>query len=400
MMNILLISTLYLEPDEYGIVNDTKAVHYFAREWVKMGHKVVVFHPYRNPLPKFFSFRKGIKSSCIEGVEVVFGQNQLLVPHNFVPSALQQKWLANRFLHYIRISHPDFVPDVVSVHFPLCSLIFAETILKGLNYNGQIAYVFHGSDIRLLQKMDKTQRESVVQRLCKGSTTQLYRSYQLRKTAFALGMPKMGSDVVLSGIDSTLIARVEEIQSKLEYQNSNNSMRIVYAGRLNQQKRVDRIIKALATISKDVSFTFTIIGDGDQRASLQELVKENGLDRVVTFMGLQPREVVVSEMYKSDVFVMVSENETLGLVYLEAMAQGCIPIGSRGEGIDGIIVDGNNGFLVNPQNVMELSSVLLKISQLDNAERMNLAHAAYDTAKSMTSDNMASKYLIRISSDK
>lgn len=399
-MNILLISTLYPEPEDYGIVNDTKAVHYFAREWVKMGHQVVVFHPYRNPLPKILSYNKGIKSSRIEGVEVVFGQNQLLVPHNFVPYAFQQEWLANRFLRFVKYSLPGFVPDVVSVHFPLCSLIFAETILKGLSVNGQIAYVFHGSDIRLLQKMNKEQRELVVQRLCKGSTTQLYRSYQLRKTACAFGMPKLGSEVVLSGIDNALIASVEDIQSKLEYQESKNILRIVYAGRLNQQKRVDRIIKALSTISNDVSFTFTIIGDGDQRASLQELVKENGLERVVNFMGLQPREFVVSEMYKSDVFVMVSENETLGLVYLEAMAQGCIPVGSQGEGIDGIIVDGMNGFLVNPQSEMELSSVLLKISQMDNAGRASLAQAAYDTAKAMTSTNMASKYLIKINSDK
>lgn len=392
-MNILLISTLYPEPEGYGIVNDTKAVHYFAREWVKIGHQVVVFHPYRNPPQKILSYNKGIKSSRIEGVEIVFGQNQLLVPHNFVPFDFQQEWLANRFLRFIKNMLPDFVPDVVSVHFPLCSLVFAETILKGLSVNGQIAYVFHGSDIRLLQKMNKEQRELVVQRLCKGSTTQLYRSYQLRKTACALGMPNLGSDVVLSGIDNTLIASVEEIHSKLEYQDSINSIRIVYAGRLNQQKRVDRIIKALATISNDISFTFTIIGDGEQCASLQELVKDNGLEGVVTFMGLQPREVVVSEMYKSDVFVMVSENETLGLVYLEAMAQGCIPIGSRGEGIDGIIVDGKNGFLVNPQNVMELSSVLLKINKLDNTKRKNLALTAYDTAKSMTSEKMAYKYI-------
>lgn len=392
-MNILLISTLYPEPEEFGIVNDTKAVHYFAREWVKMGHKVVVFHPYRNPIPKILSHSKEITFSCIEGVKVVFGQNQLLVPHNFVPFDFQQKWLANRFLRFIKNLLPDFVPDVVSVHFPLCSLFFAEAILKGLNFNGKIAFVFHGSDVRLLQKMNKKSLEMMVQRLSTGSSVQLYRSYQLRKTACALGMPNLGSNVVLSGIDNTLIASVEEIHSKLEYQDSINSIRIVYAGRLNQQKRVDRIIKALATISNDISFTFTIIGDGDQCTSLQALVKEKGLERCVTFMGLQPREVVVSEMYKSDVFVLVSENETLGLVYLEAMAQGCIPIGSLGEGIDGIIVDGKNGFLVNPQNVMELSSVLLKINKLDNTKRKNLALTAYDTAKSMTSEKMAYKYI-------
>ena len=42
---------------------------------------------------------------------------------------------------------------------------------------------------------------------------------------------------------------------------------------------------------------------------------------------------------------MISQGEAFGLVYLEAMARGCITIASRGEGFDGIIKDGINGFL-------------------------------------------------------
>lgn len=66
---------------------------------------------------------------------------------------------------------------------------------------------------------------------------------------------------------------------------------------------------------------------------------------------------------------MVSENETLGLVYLEVMAQGCIPVGSRGEAIDGIIVDGRNGFLVNPNNEEDLCLVILKINKMDKEKK-------------------------------
>ena len=98
-------------------------------------------------------------------------------------------------------------------------------------------------------------------------------------------------------------------------------------------------------------------------------------------------------MFDSDVFVMVSENETLGLVYLEAMAQGCIPIGSRGEGIDGIIVSGQNGYLVNPNKENDLRSILLEISNLSYNEKANMARQAYDTARIMTSYNMAKKYI-------
>ena len=53
---------------------------------------------------------------------------------------------------------------------------------------------------------------------------------------------------------------------------------------------------------------------------------------------------------QSDVFVLPSVNETFGMVYLEAMSQGCIPIGTSGEGIDGIIENGKNGYLCDRNN--------------------------------------------------
>ncbi len=47
---------------------------------------------------------------------------------------------------------------------------------------------------------------------------------------------------------------------------------------------------------------------------------------------------------------MPSINEGFGIVYLEAMASGCITIGTEGEGIADLIVSGENGFLVPPDN--------------------------------------------------
>lgn len=51
-------------------------------------------------------------------------------------------------------------------------------------------------------------------------------------------------------------------------------------------------------------------------------------------------------MLASDCFIMISKNEAFGLVYLEAMSAGCITIASRGEGFDGVIIHGVNGFYV------------------------------------------------------
>ena len=55
---------------------------------------------------------------------------------------------------------------------------------------------------------------------------------------------------------------------------------------------------------------------------------------------------------------MPSVNEGFGIVYLEAMASGCITVGTEGEGIADLIVSGKNGFLVPPDSPDAIVSVI------------------------------------------
>ncbi len=90
---------------------------------------------------------------------------------------------------------------------------------------------------------------------------------------------------------------------------------------------------------------------------------------------------------------MISKGETFGLVYLEAMARGCITIGSRNEGIDGIILHGVNGFLCEAGNEKELAQIIRHINQLTPAERKQISDSAIATAKDMTDIKVAERYL-------
>ena len=62
---------------------------------------------------------------------------------------------------------------------------------------------------------------------------------------------------------------------------------------------------------------------------------------------------VIKNMRESDIFILPSVNETFGMVYLEAMASGCITVCTKNDGIAGIIKDGENGFLTEPENINE-----------------------------------------------
>ena len=98
-------------------------------------------------------------------------------------------------------------------------------------------------------------------------------------------------------------------------------------------------------------------------------------------------------MDRSDVFIMISKAETFGLVYLEAMARGCITIASRNEGMDGIIVDGENGFLCDAGDSNELGSIIAKLKRMDSNTLQKISKNAIITAAKMTDNKMAEKYI-------
>lgn len=136
---------------------------------------------------------------------------------------------------------------------------------------------------------------------------------------------------------------------------------LVQVGNLIEQKRTDITIRALADIyQRYPATTLTIIGQGQERSKLEMLCQKLGVADTVHFLGQIPNYKVLQEMAKSQFFVMPSVREGFGIVYLEAMAAGCITIGTEGEGIADLIVNGQNGFLVPPDDVESIVEVITR----------------------------------------
>ena len=75
------------------------------------------------------------------------------------------------------------------------------------------------------------------------------------------------------------------------------------------------------------------------------------------------------------------------------MAKGCITVATAGQGIDGVIVDGKNGFLCVSQNVEELAKVINKIRNLPVPELNRISKNAMDTAAQLTNRKVAEMYI-------
>lgn len=111
-------------------------------------------------------------------------------------------------------------------------------------------------------------------------------------------------------------------------------------------------------VAKYDNLLYLIIGDGPARQELECLVNDLGLKGHVKFIGQQPHNRVMEYMSICEIFTMPSWQETFGLVYIEAMAQGKPIIGCQGQGVDGIVEHGKTGLLVKAKDVDSLVETL------------------------------------------
>lgn len=181
-------------------------------------------------------------------------------------------------------------------------------------------------------------------------------------------------------------------QNVFEEINKNDfKYQIISVGALKKYKNHNITIGAIKKlINKYPKLRLTIVGEGIERENLEKLVKELQLENVVEFKGQIENKEVLNLMNKSYIYLMPSVDEGFGIVYIEAMKAGCITIGTRNEGIDGFIKNGQNGFLVNP-NVDEIVDLIDDIySNKYDVEKIK--ENAISDVSELTWENNAIKY--------
>ena len=103
-----------------------------------------------------------------------------------------------------------------------------------------------------------------------------------------------------------------------------------------------------------------IVGDGSDRARLEQKARELGLGDRVIFAGRISEEEKPDHYRLADAYVMPSSGEGFGIVFLEALACGIPVIGSKIDGSRDALRDGRLGILVNPTDPAELRAAILQ----------------------------------------
>ena len=131
--------------------------------------------------------------------------------------------------------------------------------------------------------------------------------------------------------------------------------RIIFVGRFNHEKRIDRLITAFSMIAdKFPTWHVDIFGDGNEKDNLFQQIKDMKLEgRVIIH---EPTKAIFDEYKRSEMLVLCSEHEAWSLVLVEAMSCGipCISMDCP-NGPREIISDMESGLLVNDGDIKELS---------------------------------------------
>lgn len=397
-MKILLISSIYPIPGPEN--QGTKVCHFFAKEWVSMGHEVEVVHyqaTYPAPLywaAKLFQKKLAAKTGAIvytrrekepvvlrmDGVEVIRIPLYKPIPHGKHPS----KYI-NRSVEFIK-SHNrknGFLPDVIVGHF-LNPQLEVLNLLKVEYTKAKTALVFHlPAEIDMAEKLYGEKLESLYVHIDVFG----FRNEPLKRYFEKHYHNVIKSFICYSGIPDSYIAK----DNRHFFDGALKSF--IFVGVLIERKYPAQILDALHQVYPQGGFIMHYVGGGQQKESIEGRIAYYGMKDIVAMHGKIDRDRILDLYDQSDCMIMISKGEAYGLVYLEAMARGCITIASRDEGMDGVIRDGYNGFLCAAGDADELAIIIDRINKMSKEEKERISANAIQTARELSDKLVAEKYL-------
>lgn len=147
-----------------------------------------------------------------------------------------------------------------------------------------------------------------------------------------------------------------------KYQIDTKRPRALYVGRVDPEKSISNVINAFELALKNVpEAELLIVGDGIDKAHLEELAKEKGLGGNVRFLGrVMPPDLY--DLYRTgDLFVTASETETQGIVLIEAAATGLPLVAVDAGAVKEVCKTRKNGVLCKPGDVAAMSRAMVRI---------------------------------------
>lgn len=331
-------------------------------EIVKQGHQVTVVTTHFNQLEK---------REHVNGVEIirvpVFFRRKIEVAN--MPSMLS--YFPSSVVRTLLCTENRRKYDVINTHFAVPSGPAGHLISKFLNLPNVLS--IHGGDIfdpsKSLSPHKTPIVSSVVQFMLNKADRVVAQSNDTKKNAYHYYRVRQQIEIIPLGIKKPIFNNATRDGFDL----SQNDFVFCTIGRLIKRKNLHELIEVFSEIRNGDGLKLIIIGEGPERANLENYARQNRVSDRVYFLGNVPDQTKFQLLNVSDVYISTALHEGFGLVFLEAMECGLPVICYDRGGQTDFLINGKTGFLVEFGNKkLFLDRILKLVSNKELKEKISI----------------------------
>jgi len=339
-----------------------------AKALAAAGHEVIFA---ANDMRSLKRWRKwGIEERVINGVKIY----AINIPCGRVPTKWLE-WISIKALRYLYsyIERKCGRPDIIHSHF----LNQGYSAVNALKEKG--IPIIHTEHYSVMNQKELDQHTQYLGEYTYNNVDQVIAVSRCLATSIK---EKFGVEpIVIPNIVDTTVFDYSPVEGL------NDEFCFISVGNLVEGKRMGLLISAFhRAFEGNTKIFLCIYGQGPERKNLENLIRQYHLEEQIFLMGLASREVIAKKMQESDCFVLASERETFGVVYIEAMATGLPVIATKCGGPEDF-VDNSNGIMV-PTNNAECLADAMKSMHL-SSNQYDKPTIASDTKAKFSSQSVA-----------
>ena len=247
--------------------------------------------------------------------------------------------------------------DIIHAHYAVphaVSAFLAREILGG--ESPKVITTLHGTDITLVGA-DKSFHRVIRFAIESSDGVTAVSKYLRQRTADEFGT-EHPVEVIYNFVDTARCRRSVDKCTR-DHWAPNGEKILMHASNFRPVKRVSDVVRIFDRVQKKLPSKLLLVGQGPERLFVQQLVKELHLTEQVHFLGEQ--DYLESLLSCADLFVLPSEQESFGLVALEAMACEVPVLGTSIGGLPEVVVHGETGFLFPVGEIQQMADAAIEL---------------------------------------